>query len=651
MEIIYTILSFLGLLSFALLFTAKFKVSDAIAPLVAVSFTIIYILLFGVFDALLIGMYLYFILAVIIIVLFAIKKIKIPKLSVWFYGFILVSISLIIFFGIRKPLLYSWDEFSFWGTAVKMMKVNHELPATAEIGWAWVASQKAGLIAIGYFFEFFGEYSQWRIFIGINIIAISVFCAILSPFKNNKKYIGIPLLFIAYLSSYIFTVYRPLLEPSNVYMTALADIPMGWLVGAGFSIYYLLKFEKAKLWPIPLVLTALLMTKDTAFPFSLIAWGIISVDILFFNDDVEFLHLKGIKAKVSHIVLNLSVILIGFFGWAKYIANVTGADTFGDIGGSEEIGMFTMLIKGTKELFGINRTQEFTAIMDMMIDAFFNIRISMIGSCFSLMIIISIILIISAISTNDKSHRNSCISFNILSILGFFAYYIFLGFTYVYIFKSDVNSSLLGYERYIYPYLIGWFIASVLLLSISILKSKPKFLIMPVITVFVILAVFIYRYYQYIPAGMTYLDYHEGYLYEREELVENSQSITYILGEDEDGKIYFISQGDNGNRWFQYSADLLPLQLEYSFGGGTLRLPGDGDGYYDYELSQEEFKEYIITNECEYIFIERSDEYFIKNFKSLFSDNLEVSQKGSSVLYTVENNNGNIEFEFLSEVG
>ncbi len=650
MEIIYTLLSFTALTSFAVFFASKAKVPSSVSPLVAVSFTMIYLLIFGVFNALIVGMYLYFGLAIIIAGLIFAKKIQVPKLSVWFYGFIVVSVAMIIFFGIRQPLLYSWDEFSFWGTAVKMMKINHELPATAEIGWAWVASQKAGFIVMGYFFEFFGEYSQWRIFIGINVIAISFFCAILSPFKYDKKYIGIPLLIIAYLSSYIFTVNRELIEPSNVYMTALADIPMGWLMGAGFSIYYLLKFEKAKLWPVPLVLTALLMTKDTALPFALIAWGIISVDILFFNSEVEFFKFKGIKAKISHIILNLAVIIVGFFGWSLYIGAITGADPFGDIGGTGEVGMMYMMTQGLKELVGIGRTAEFQAILDMMIEAFFNLRISMIGSCFIIMLIISSILIIASFSTNDKEHKKSCISFNILSVLGFFAYYIFLGFTYVYIFKSDVNSSLIGYERYIYPYLIGWFIASVLLSSISLLKANKKFLMLPVLAVISVMVVFIYRYNQYIPSGMTYLDYHDGYLYEREELIEKSKELTNVLGEDEDGKIYFISQGDNGNKWFQYSADILPLQLEYSFGGGTMVLPGEASGIYDYELTKEEFAEYIIDNECEFVFVENSDENLIKNYGDLFNDNLKATAGGVSALYKTVNENNSLSFELLTEI-
>ncbi len=650
MEIFYTLISLAALVVFAVFFTIKLKTPDAIAPLVAVAFTMLYLLTVGVLDVLLIGTYLYFIIAGIILALILTKKIKMRKLSVYFYGFIIVCVMMILFFGIRKPLLYSWDEFSFWGTAVKMMKVNHELPASAEIGWDWVASQKAGFIAMGYFFEFFGEYEQWRIFIGINVIAVSLFTAILSPFKNDKKFIAIPVLFIAYLSSYVLTMNRQLIEPSNVYMTALADIPMGWLVGAALSIYYILKIEKAKLWPVPMILSALLMTKDTALPFSLIAWGIISFDILFLNKDVVFFKLSGIKAKISHILLNLAVIIFGFLSWSNYIKNITGADPFGDLGGTEEIGMSEMLIQGIKQLFGIDRTEQFTDVLNMMTDAFFNLPISLIGSCFTIIVIISIILCIAAISSSDKEFSYSCISFNILSILGFFAYYIFLGFTYVFIFKSDVNTSLIGYERYIYPYLIGWFIASVVLLAMSILKSRNKLVFLPSVALIAVVLVFIVRYTQYVPQGMTYLDYHDGYLYEREELVENAQKITDILGEDEDGKIYFISQGDNGNRWFQYSADLLPLQLEYSFGGGSMALPGQAYGYYDYELSPDEFKEYLIENECEFIFVERSNENLVVHYGELFSDNLEKSAEGVSVLYTIENKNNDLIFEFLSEV-
>ncbi len=651
MEIIFTLLSLFSLVGFSLLFISKLKIPDGVAPLVAVCFTMVYLVFFGMLNMLLFSAYLYFIISAAIIILILMKKIDIPKLSIWFYGFIIISSVMIVFFGIREPLLNSWDEFSFWGTAVKMMKINNELPVTAEIGWAWVASQKAGLISLGYFFEFFGDYTQWRVFIAPNIIALSAFFALLTPFKNNKKFIGILLLPILYISSYVFVVNRELVEPSNVYMTALADMPMGWIFGISLVLYYILKQEKAKLWPIPVVLLALVMIKETALPFALISWGIISFDILFLTKDITFFSFKGLKAKISHIITNLLSVLIGFLSWSYYINSFIINDTTGTLEKTEQTSMATMMIEGVKQLFNIDRTEEFQRVMDLMTDMFFNLPISMIGSCFTIMIIITAILIISAIVSNDREFSFRCLSFNILSILGFFAYYIFLGFTFVFIFKSDVNTSLVGYERYIYPYLIGWFMASVFFLCVSIINSKRKLIAFPVIFLMGVLFVFTYRYNQFIPSGMSFIDYHDGYLYERKDVVLTSLDIIEELGEDEKGKIYFISQGDNGNRWFQYSADLLPLQLEYSFGGGTLTLKGEASGLYDYELSQDEFKDYIIENECEYIFVERSDDGLVLNFKDLFSDNLESTKNGESVIYKVENINNNLTFEFLCEVG
>ncbi len=650
MEIILTLLSLVAFILLSIFFTSACKVPNSSAPLLTVSFTMLYFVLFGMVGFLRFGGYLYFTLAFLVLILLLIKKIAMPKLSVYFLAFCAVAALMIIFFGIRQPLLNAWDEFSFWGTAVKMTKLNHELHTTAEIGWAWIASQKAGLIVLGYFFQFFGAYAQWKIFIGLNVLALAVFCALCTPFEGEKKRYTIPMLGVLFLVPYVFTINRALLEPSNVYMNAHSDVPMGWLFCGALGMYFVLKHQGAKLWPVAVVLAALNNTRDTALPFAMVVWGIITVDMLFANKNVSFLRFKGIVAKLMHSAVMLASVLVTFFGWSSYLSVATGANPLGDIGGTGQIGAVQMLLLGTAQLLGIDPSAKFTSVMSLMAQNFTSLSLTMVGTGLFITLLIMAMFIVAIIFANNKQERISTALFAVFSALGFFAYYIFIGFTFVFIFEDNVSTTLVGYERYIYPYYIGWFALALYMLVKSAVTTKTKFAFVPHGFCFAILLLFSFRMYQYVPNGMMFLNYHDGYLHEREKLVATAEEVVELIGTQQKGDIYIISQGDDGNRWFQYAGDLLPLQVDYSFGGGTLALPNTDESQYVYELTVAQWCAYLEANNCDYIFVERSNALFIEQFGELFSDNLAQSANGLSVVYKINGTAENMSFELIGEV-
>ncbi len=654
MECFFLLLSFFALCVIAVFITAVFKVPGATAPLVAISFTIIYFTVFGIFNLLNFAGYLYFALACAIVFLLAVKKIVFPKMTLWFYVFIAVCSVMAVFFAIRQPLLNSWDEFSFWGTAVKLTQLNNELHTTAEIGWDWVASQKPGLIVLSYFFQFFGSYAEWKIFVSLNILAFSVITAALAPFKGKSKNIAIVPACILFLTPFVFTIYNQMQEPSNVYMNAHSDVPMAWLFCGVFIMYYALKNKGARLWPVSLVVTALTLTRDTALPFALITWAIISFDLIFFTDksSVKFLRFNGLTAKFAHVFALLSCILVTFFGWAYYISYLIGENALGNVGGTEEIGMVSMLIMGITQLFGVNTTQFFSETMSSMYYAFFNLPMSMFGTGKIIVIVIICILAVSAFSSCNKAHTKTCLNFLVLSSIGFVMYYIFIGFTFAFIFKDDTATQLIGYERYIYPYYIGWFAVSVFLLCLSALTPKKWFMFLPQGALFCVLFVFANRFSLYVPNGMSFVDYHEGYFYDRQHIVNTANDVVELIGNEPEGNIFFISQADNGSKWFQYSGDVLPLQIDYSFGGGTLTLKGiPSDDIYAYEMSHEELADYLIENNCAYVFVEQSSYVFFLDFGALFSDNLKATDGDKSAIYKVETESGDLRFELMGGVG
>ena len=95
--------------------------------------------------------------------------------SVLFWG---LALAFTVYFFVRQPMAADFDELSLWATAVKITKVNNDLYATAELGTPWAATQNPGLPLLAYFFQFFGSYADWKIYVGYDILYFSVFAAV-----------------------------------------------------------------------------------------------------------------------------------------------------------------------------------------------------------------------------------------------------------------------------------------------------------------------------------------------------------------------------------------------------------------------------------------------------------------------------------------
>lgn len=653
MELYFTLISFAALAVLALFAAGVLRVPSGTAPLLAVCFTMLHFSLWGCVGLLGLGGWLYFALAAAALVCLLVHKSRAPLGGLGMGLFLVGGVLLIILFAVRQPLYLTWDEFSFWGTAVKMTKLNNELYTTAKIGWAWVASQKPGLVVLGYMFEFFGKYAEWRALAAFDMVALASIAALVAPLSRKKWYIGVPAACVAFLSPYVFTLYYPVTTPSNVYMNILSDVPMAWLFAGALAVYYALRMAKAPLWPCCVVLAALTLTRDTALPLALIAAGIMSADMLLCGKDAAFLWLHGVRAKWCRIGTFMAAPAASFVAWVLYLKLALNVNAVSDIGGQQPMGMLEMLVSGVKQLVGIAPTEKFTQLMGEMYTAFFTIKLTMLGSGAVVSIIILGIVALAALFAADKVHRVRCILYGVLSSLGFFAFYIFTGFCYVFIFKDvEIQSGgLVGYERYLYPYYIGWFLCAVMLLCITAAKPARRLYGAAQGALFMLLAVLIWRVSAYVPPDMTFVGYDNGYQYGRRQMKETAQQVQQLIPAQEDTSVFFIRQGDDGSSWFMYCGELLPLQMDYSFGGGTLALPGAlaADTLYYIPLTPQQLCAYLAENGCDYIFVLQSDTYLVSGYGSLFSDGLAACEDGAAV-YKINGTAQDMAFTLVSEV-
>ncbi|MBE6887688.1 MAG: hypothetical protein E7484_04610 [Ruminococcaceae bacterium] len=653
MDLLFTLFSFAAVTGIAVFISLKYNMNSGLTPFVSSCFAMMFLSLFGCLGFVKLGGYLYFLLALAAVIYMALGyknnwKALSKVVTPGFVFFVAASVFVIVLFSIKQPMYIVWDEFSFWGTSVKLIKVSGEMYTTAEIGWEWAATQKPGLVMNSYLYEFFGHYQEWRACAGMDVLLFSVAAAVASCFENKNWHKAVPFIVIAFLTPFAFSLYNTITPPSSIYMSVMADVPMGMIFGAVMCLYFGLRGEKHGVGAVCIALATLTFVKDTAFPLAMVAAVIICADIIIAEKECSFGAVKGFAGKIINCIIVFITPVITFIAWTVYLGAVLNVDATGNVGGSEQMSMFGMLIEGIKQLLGIGTTEKFVQVMGQMLSNYFNIRLTVLGSGLRVTIVILCLTAVAFLTAADKRQKIRSVLYAVLSTAGFAVYYIFIGFCFVFVFKDAEAASLASYERYVYPYYIGWFLAAVMLVAQSAAQKTQKIYGLARASVLAVTLLMVLRLSNILLVGHTFVDFDENFLKDRREQVAKVECIMEYIP-DAQQKIFFIGQGDDGNRWFRYSNQMLPLQLAYSYGGGTIchaDAQTPGDSLYYIKVTQDELLDYLQENNCGYIFVERSDSYLESGFGHMFSDALESCKDGKSALYKI---NGS-KFEFIGEV-
>lgn len=723
-------LVFCAVLMLCALYVFRFNGNSATAPLFVISYSMLHMSIFAGFNQLALGAASFFALAIaaFLYMLFQRKKLSF-KNSFFTPGmvfFIAGSLFFMALYAVRQPIFTEWDEFSFWGVAPKLVTVTGQMYSAVESSLRAVTFTP-GLIAYDYLFQSFGEFAPWKVYCAYNIMYLSVFAAALAPFsKKEKRAHAAPLALFCFLAPFLCTEYLRLIYVSPVYRGALSDIPLGIMFGAALVAYFAAEEKDLKTMLVVIfTLACEALVKDMGFALSLVGAGIIAWDYLFVENGLE--HFKQALQKTFKPILSrlgwcaafFATPVVAFMGWSLHLKNFLNLDRT-DIGGEQEMQMVEMLVTGVKELFSSNKSEKFSAVMDAMIDAFLNEDITLFGSGLCMCAVIGLLLLIAFIAW-DKKGKIRTAWFSLLSAGGFLVFYIFTGFTYVYVFKGADGYGLVSYNRYIYPYYIGWLLAAALLAFTAVHAQVKRteedtargagsmgfyalalyvFGVLPYVFIFrkvlsgvayqsfaaykgliplyyalwaalgialfifarcgklnalradahavrlackgvllIVVAASTLRWASCVRPELCFINYpdsHESTLRNRSESVAQE---TAVIGEDE--RTFFVWQGDDGFEWFSYCYEFLPRTLDYSFGGGTLGTPELGGAI---AMTQEDLCEYLVENDCSYIYLGNIDDLFINSYASLFEDGLENWNKETMHLYKVCTENGQMSF-------
>ncbi len=639
-------LAFAVLLVLSLFYTER-GIKSALAPLCAVASVGLFVVFSGLLNMLAIGtamVYAFGALALLYMLFrFVVQKRPLPSLGFGFWAFTIGSFVMLLVLLIREPMFFTWDEFSTWGTTAKLMKLNNAMYTTAQVGWLWTATQPPFLACIGYFVQFFGpEFVEWQQYAAINFLQMAAVAALLSPLEKKHWPLAAPLALIGFITPYLFTLYTQAVKITAPWLDSLADVPMGFLFGATLAAWFGASEcgQIRRLVPSLLSLAALTFIKDTALALGLVAAVLMAVDVLF-QKRKEGTRVVMHIAKAGCVLLTGIAAVVGpFLLWAQHLAQAADINRF-ELGGVRNAGMSELFILFFTDLFSGQQSEHFQLIVGEMPQMFLSTSSTMLTSGAMVVVFILALLAVAMWLTKEHAQRRRCLVFGLFSSLGFLPYFLLIMLTYLYVFRPE--QAFESFERYMYPYYIGWFLAAVALFAVSAAQSQKENL-SRLLTLGLCFLLTL-RVWMFVPPAMSVVAFDSSEYEERRRFEDDVRALTAQL--DPNGKTFIISTNDTGIRWFMYCYSFLPWQVDYSYGGGAFEeqeLQEDGTRLIT-PIDADAWREHLIENDVTTVFIDEADDAFAQAYGEVFSDEMHGYFAGETQVYHVTHNENTVVLE------
>ena len=654
------VLSFTALFGLCAFLTLKARLHSALAPLAALGITGIWFTLVGVADLLVAGGWVFY-LAAWGLGAFALvqKRNEARRLlspgAVVFWG---LAISFAVYFAIRQPMFHKFDEFSFWGPAAQMTSTTDHLYTICEYGTPWQATQNCGLIVLSYFVQFFGAFAPFKVYLAYDLLLFACIAALVGVIGFKHYRLALPMAVIGWCTPWFFTVYARTVAVDDTYMSAYGDIPAGMLAGGAVAMWLALRSEKSAgpRWAVLPVLALLANIKDNTFPIALIAAGCIAADAFLF--DYKDRWKEGLARRFGFAVLCLAVPLAQYKVWSSYIAILVQKNAESGGSGVTSLSPFGAALQGTKMLLGLSVPEEYAARQEQFFAAIRNMwaaflskdrLVSMVGQGVLVTGLILGMFVIALVFAKGMRQRLRVLCWMGLSTLGFAAYSYVITISYGFIFKPFQAEGLDDYNRYMDTYYIVWFLIAAAVLSWVVQTGRWRLLGQAGALAFACLMLL--RVNMMVLPQMSVLGFSDATFADQYLIMEKVDAVKAQI--DEDDRIFFVSQGDDGLLWFTYSCYFQPNILDYSgweldeetglygAGGGTFCLPEnmpevkEGGALYFHAYSTEDFAKAVAESGCEYIFVEKLDAGFVAAYGSLFTDGLAAAENGETLLYRI----------------
>ncbi len=615
----------------------------ALAPLAALSTAVLFLTLCGIAGLLLPGAFVFTAVALALGILALVKggrQAAAPLRSVGFLFFALVGLLALVLLGLRQPVLSQWDEFSFWGTAVKMMKLNGGLYTTAPAGWFWTSTELPALPVLGWYMQFLGgAFAPWKVYLGQDLLLLACFAALAAPFEK-KPVLSASLLAAGLALPFFFQSPQRVAGLSPAYLSAYGDLPAGILFGGALVFYLGLRRQgKNPLWAL-LPLGALALVKDNAFPLALVAGGLLLADSFFFYKAGEGPHAR--LAKAGQLAAFLAAPLAAYVVWKLHAAwaNAQNPATRGAATGESA---FFAAGKSLAQLVGLQpQSESFASAKAGMLSAFADpgyTPVSMLGSGLFTLLLILLLLLAAVLLARGRAARLRLGLWAGVSALGF------LGFQFVlltyFAFLNKYGGGLPDYPRYSATYFAGWLLLALYLLAETALEPAPpvpeagtqprsaRGLAAQSLTLLLAAGLLALSARTVLP-GYSVLDYPESFYAPQKAEEAAVQKLAQAIPPG--SRVFYLNPGDDGGGWFRNHYYLQPSILDYSF-GGDLSRPRLASGEMGTKpLTLGELKDYLKEADCRFILVDGLDEATARRYGGLFAGGLD-DPAGGPALY------------------
>lgn len=529
-----------------------------------------------------------------------------------------------VLFCVQKPMFTQWDEFTAWGLAPKMVVERGAFyvadPVNLKASFTYPATS-----LITFLFQPFGRWAEWACLAAIDTLALTCLAAA-AALPRERWACGVLVFAAGFLLPLFFSA-TPTGSYATQYVNAMADLPLAMLFGGVFCLYYAVGREKRTFWLTALPLAVLTLTKDICFAYGLIAAFLIGLDLLFAADGPVKKAFPKALLKAGGLAV---VVLAAFLSWGRYTAAVTPtADTAASVG-SEGLSYGAVLVGGFKQLLGIGRTEKFAQIMAAMGSAFFTRRICLLGGGVIAVAAITMVAAAAWLAAEKGPARRRVLAAHLGFAFCFAVLYLFHLILYNYNFSDIEGLALKDYDRYLAPYYQAWMLAMLCLLARSAKEQLGQLALGGAAAV--IMAVFCWR---GIPAAGFWTGANSLYTL-RADVQNRADTMNTVLNWPD--RVLVISQGDDATRWYYYRYELT-AQVVNGFGGFYGRLGETQDRWdsdfmnlvesenwtlYDYKAVcvPDTLVAYMAEKDCDYILIDRADDYLQREFSPLFEGGL-----------------------------
>ena len=576
-----------------------------------------------------------------------------------------------VYFSIRQPLCTGYDELSLWATAVKTTTVSHKLYTTVELGTPWAATQNAGLPVLGYFFQFLGHYADWKIYLAYDVLYFAVYAAVLGALPWKSWRTAVPAAAVLWFVPYFFTTYNHTLHLSTVYMSCYGDVPAGLVFGGAVALWLTLRGQDAPRWPIFPVLALAANIKANDFVLSLVAAGLVAVDVWLFADGA---FRRGLLRRTGFAVGCMAAPMAVYYIWnVRYISWVVAQKSLESGVGETSQPLTAVVVNGIRLLLGqpvpdyyAAREEQFRTAMAQMGQQFWTSagKLSMIGQGRNIAALILLVFAAAIIVAGSRLLRARIAAMGVLSLVCFGGYNLELALSYGFIFKASQAASLVDYNRYIYSYYIGWFLMALACLVVALQpqletvsevngpsatfttsRYAPKRPLAAQGIVLLLAVGMLARQNQIVLPQLSVLGFADSEFADRK--LARAEAAYVCENLQPDDRVFYVSQGDNGEGWFSAVFDFYPVLVDYSGimsemngGGGTFGLPelkpdeGVKATYY-HAFTAQQLDEIVRGNGCTVLYLQKIDDIFVQSYSDLFTDKLAAAQAGETLLYRV----------------